>query len=72
MAVTVDCGEGKHALCTGRGRIAYLFPQESRGRDEPPFYCGCACHHDGDGVPCVVCRGAGLSPSDGAVEEDNR
>lgn len=57
MAVTVDCGEGKHALCTGSGRTAYLFPQESRSHDEPPFDCGCRCHHDGreGSVPCAAC-----------------
>lgn len=57
MAVTVDCGEGKHTLCVGEGHVAYLFPQESRGSDEPPFSCGCQCHHDGrDGcVPCDEC-----------------
>lgn len=53
MAKTVDCGEGKHDLCTGRGHTAYLFPQESRDHDEPPFYCGCKCHHVSDAkVPC--------------------
>lgn len=56
MSVTVDCGEGKHDLCTGTGRTAYLIPQESRGFDEPPFNCGCPCHHDGGlGVPCKEC-----------------
>lgn len=52
MAITFDCGEGKHDLCTGRGRAAYMFPQESRYLHEPPFNCGCPCHHDGRGVPC--------------------
>lgn len=52
MPITVDCGEGKHDLCTGTGRTAYLISQESRGYDEPPFYCGCHCHHDGSGTPC--------------------
>jgi hypothetical protein len=56
MSVTVDCGEGKHTLCGGTGRIAYLFPQESRGYDEPPFACGCECHHGGQGVPCRECN----------------
>ena len=55
MSITVDCGEGKHDLCVGKGRTAYLFPQESRGTDEPPFACGCRCHHDGTGVPCGAC-----------------
>lgn len=52
MPITVDCGEGKHDLCIGTGHTAYLFPQESRKLDEPPFYCGCRCHHDGTGTPC--------------------
>jgi hypothetical protein len=55
MAITVACGEGKHGLCSGSGRTAYLIPQESRGFDEPPFACGCICHHDGTGVPCREC-----------------
>lgn len=44
MAVTVDCGEGKHALCVGEGHTAYLIPQASRSYDEPPFPCRCRCH----------------------------
>jgi len=56
VSVTVDCGEGKHALCTGRGHTSYLFPQESRELSEPPFDCGCRCHHGGGaGVPCRAC-----------------
>lgn len=55
MAITVDCGENKHGLCTGRGRTAYLFPQESRSLDEPQFICGCWCHHGGPGIPCKMC-----------------
>lgn len=55
MSLTVDCGEGRHNACTGHGRTAYMFPQESRGRDEPPFARGCVCHHDGRGVPCQEC-----------------
>jgi len=55
---TVDCGEGKHDLCLGTGRVSYLFPQENRDFDEPPFFCGCRCHHEGTvsgfrGVPCA-------------------
>lgn len=54
MSVTVDCGEGKHDLCSGRGRTAYLFPQESPEPDEPSFYCGCPCHHnETSSVPCM-------------------
>lgn len=55
MSVTVDCGEGKHDLCVGYGHTAYLFPQDSRDLDEPPFNCGCVCHHDGRGTPCPEC-----------------
>lgn len=55
MSVTVDCGEGKHDLCTGTGRQAYMFPQEDRWPPDPPFNCGCQCHHDGTGVPCKQC-----------------
>lgn len=55
MSVTVDCGEGKHSLCSGQGRTAHLFPQESRSHDEPAFFCGCRCHHDGSGLPCREC-----------------
>lgn len=47
MATTVDCGEGRHQVCTGRGYTAYLIPQDSRRLDEAPFYCGCQCHHRG-------------------------
>jgi hypothetical protein len=61
VVITVDCGEGKHDLCTGTGHKAYLIPQESREPDEPPFNCGCRCHHDGTGVPCVECNAAQLA-----------
>lgn len=54
MGVTVDCGEGKHTICSGRGHTAYLFPQESVPWGEPAFYCGCGCHHDGR-EGCVPC-----------------
>lgn len=64
MAITVDCGEGKHKLCSGRGHTAYLFPQESIPLDKPAFHCGCWCHHDGTGVPCQFCEsGTGESDS---------
>lgn len=57
MPITVDCGENKHDLCTGRGRTAYLIPQESRALDEEPFNCGCTCHHAPDPkVPCRECQ----------------
>lgn len=62
MSLTVDCGEGKHDLCAGTGHTAYLFPQESRGYAEPPFNCGCRCHHDGRGVPCKECVGESRIP----------
>lgn len=58
MSITVDCGEGRHDLCSGQGHTAYLFPQESRDLDRPPFDCGCRCHHDGRGVPCKRCADA--------------
>ena len=57
MSITVDCGEGKHTVCRGKGRTAYMFPQEDRDYDEPEFNCGCRCHHGGEGVPCQECEG---------------
>ena len=53
MSTTVDCGEGRHRQCVGIGHVAYLFPQDSRSPDEPPFFCGCRCHHTGIGTPCA-------------------
>lgn len=64
MSITIDCGEGKHDLCIGTGRSAYMFPQEDRFPPDPPFYCGCQCHHEGVkgrdgerifGTPCAEC-----------------
>lgn len=56
MSLTVDCGEGKHDLCTGSGDQPYLVPQDAG----PRFACGCRCHHDGInglfGVPCEECK----------------
>ncbi len=40
MALTIDCGEGKHDVCSGSGTDVYLFPQESGKR----FTCACRCH----------------------------
>lgn len=68
MAVTVDCGEGKHQLCVGRGRTAYLFPQESKDAGEEPFYCGCGCHHDGT-EGCVPCSDP-VHAASGPKEDD--
>jgi hypothetical protein len=48
MSVTIDCGEGKHTVCSGSGTQPYLIPQEAG----PRFFCGCPCHHGGEGVPC--------------------
>lgn len=59
MSKTVDCGEGRHELCNGTGRTAFMFPQEDRHYDEPPFNCGCPCHHGGSGVPCPECNVGG-------------
>lgn len=57
MSVTLDCGENKHDLCTGTGRQAYLVPQEDRWPPDPPFNCGCTCHHTRDAkVPCRQCQ----------------
>jgi hypothetical protein len=65
MSVTVDCGEGKHDLCAGTGRTAYLFPQESRDLGQKPFACGCPCHHEGRGVPCPECAPTGTPDTEG-------
>lgn len=63
MAKTIDCGEGKHDLCTGTGTRAWMFPQED---DPDGFACGCACHHAGPngspptGRPCEECYPDGI------------
>ena len=42
MALTIDCGEGKHDVCSGTiTGASYLFPQTA---DEPPRPCRCDCH----------------------------
>lgn len=41
MSVTIDCGEGKHEICRGRGRQHYLMPQYDDGEE---FECECPCH----------------------------
>lgn len=40
MSVTIDCGEGRHAVCCGSGSDPYLIPQEA-GEEFP---CRCPCH----------------------------
>lgn len=52
MSLTIDCGEGKHTVCSGSGTDVYLIPQESGDR----FYCGCGCHHDRASVKGVPCQ----------------
>lgn len=41
MSVTVDCGEGRHDVCSGSATKTYLIPQ----LDGERFECGCYCHH---------------------------
>lgn len=55
VSVTIDCGEGKHEVCSGSGDQPYLIPQDAG----PRFECGCPCHHGGIGVPCRECEGIG-------------
>ena len=40
MALTIDCGEGRHEACRGAGDQTYLIPQ----LDGEEFDCGCRCH----------------------------
>lgn len=40
MSRTIDCGEGKHDVCSGSGTQPYLIPQEA-GKE---FSCECPCH----------------------------
>lgn len=48
MSVTVDCGEGKHSVCSGIGTHHYLIPQLNDGE---PFKCQCPCHTKFVGKP---------------------
>jgi hypothetical protein len=42
MALTIDCGEGRHApICRGAGTEHYLIPQHDDGEE---FVCACKCH----------------------------
>lgn len=41
MSLTIDCGEGKHDICSGTGRHHYLIPQLNDGEE---FECACSCH----------------------------
>lgn len=40
MALTIDCGEGKHVGCVGEGTKHFLIPQ----LDGERFTCACPCH----------------------------
>lgn len=54
MSLTIDCGEGKHDICRGRGKHHYLIPQENDGTE---FICSCPCHKS-KGVKDVNPKGA--------------
>jgi hypothetical protein len=41
VSLTVDCGEGSHAVCRGAGKEHYLIPQLDDGEE---FVCACRCH----------------------------
>lgn len=41
MSITIDCGEGKHSVCSGYGTHHYLVPQLNDGKE---FECACPCH----------------------------
>jgi hypothetical protein len=38
--MTIDCGEGRHLVCSGEGTDVYRIPQEGGVR----FACACSCH----------------------------
>lgn len=57
MALTIDCGEGRHDVCIGYAKQTYLIPQ----LDGELFRCACGCHRNG--MVCAHCDEA-ILPSD--------